>query len=222
VANDFRLAVEFDDPDLGFHLTRLLHERELEGEIREKLGQRVVVSHEGSHVYLYTATREQAEAAAGVVGELIAEHDLGARVLPLTRWHPVEKRWEDASVPLPSTEQEIEAEHGRWEEQQAKETRELGYAECEVRVELPSHQEAVELARRLEDEGIKPISRRWRYLLIGVDNDDQAGELAELVRAQAPTGAVVKAEPSATIGWEVTANNPFAVFGAFGPGPTLR
>jgi hypothetical protein len=222
MADDFRLTVEFDDPSHGLHLARLLHEHELEGEIRDKLGARVLVTDDGPRVHLYTATREQAEEAAKLVRDLIAQHGLHAGLLPIMRWHPVEMRWEDASAPLPRTDGEVEAEHERWEEQQAKETRELGYAEWEVRVELPSHKEAVELARRLEEEGIKPIIRRWKYLLIGVENDDAATELAERIRREAPAGAVVKAEPSATIAWEVTAKNPFAVFGALGPGPTIR
>jgi hypothetical protein len=222
MADDFRLTVEFDDPGHGLHLARLLQERKLEEEIGDKLGPRVLVTHDGPSVHLYTATQQQAEAAAKVVRDLLAEHGLHARLLPIMRWHPVEMRWEDGSAPLPRTDEEVEAEHERWEEQQAKETRELGYAEWEVHVELPSHREAVELARRLAEEGIKPIVRRWKYLLIGVENDDAARELAERIRRKAPAGAVIKAEPSATIAWEVTAKNPFAVFGAFGPGPTLR
>lgn len=70
--------------------------------------------------------------------------------------------------------------------------------------------------------GIKPIVGRWKYLLIGVENDDAAMELADRIRRKAPAGAVIKAEPSATVAWEVMAKNPFAVFGALGPGPTFR
>jgi hypothetical protein len=221
MADDFRLTVEFADQDHGLHLTRVLHERELEKEIRDELGQKVMVTRDGSQVHLYTATRQQAEAAARLLDQLIAEHDFDATVLPLVRWHPVEMRWEDASVSLPTTEEEIEAERRRWEDQEAKETQELGYAEWEVRVELPSHADAEALADRLENEGIKPIVRRWKFLLIGAANGDQARELVERIRAEAPEGADVLAEASATIGWEATANTPFSVFGSFGPGPKL-
>jgi hypothetical protein len=61
--------------------------------------------------------------------------------------------------------------------------------------------------------------RRWKYLLIGTATDDDARALAERIRAEAPEGASVKAEASATIGWELTGQNPFAPFGGFGPGP---
>jgi hypothetical protein len=35
-----------------------------------------------------------------------------------------------------------------------------------------------------------------------------------------PQGATVTAEPSATIGWEITSQNPFAAFGGFGARPS--
>src|SRR4051794_15718177 len=99
MADDYRLTVELDHPDHGLRLTRLLHERELEKEVRDELGERVAVGRDGPRVHLYTATGEEAQAAAGVVNELVAEHGLEARVQPLECWHPVEERWEDASVP---------------------------------------------------------------------------------------------------------------------------
>jgi hypothetical protein len=179
----------------------------------------VVVTHDGPRVFLYTATKEQAVVAEKVVRQVLAENELQARVLPLQRWHPVEERWDDASLPLPRTDEEIGAEHERWEDEQAEEAQQLGYAEWEVRVDLPTHKDAVELARRLKAEGISPIIRRWKYLLIGTANDDEARALAERLRAEAPPTASVKAEPSWTIIWELTATNPFAMFGAFGPGP---
>jgi hypothetical protein len=121
-------------------------------------------------------------------------------------------------VPLPQTGEQVEVERQRWEEQQTKEAQALGYAEWEVRVDLPSHEDAVRLAEQLEQEGISPIVRRWKYLLIGTATDDDARALAERIRADAPQGADVKAEASSTIGWETTNRNPFASFGAFGPG----
>jgi len=219
VSDDFRLTVEFEQPDHGPHLVRFLRELELEDEIRGRLGQRVAVSQAGPHVFLYTATQKQAQAAERLVRQLLAQHRLRANVLPLLRWHPVEERWEDASVQLPQTREEIEAEHQRWEEQEAKEARQLGYAKWEVRVDLPTHNDAVALAKRLEEEGISPFVRRWKYLLIGTANDDEARALAERLRAEAPRATSVKAGPSWTIFWELTAKNPFATFGALGPGP---
>ena len=91
-------------------------------------------------------------------------------------------------MPLPQTGEEIAVEHERQEEQEAEESRTLGYAEWEVRVDLPTHKDAVELAERLEAAGITPLVRRWKYLLIGTATDDDARALAERIRAEAPPG----------------------------------
>jgi sugar phosphate isomerase/epimerase len=217
MADDFRITVEFEEAEHGLHFGRRLGERQFEKEVREQLGDGVMVTRDGPHVFLYTATRDQAEAARSTVEQVLAEDQMRATVSPVLRWHPVEERWEDASKPLPRAGEETEAEHERFEEQQAKEARELGYAEWEVRVDLPSHKDAVEFAERLEAEGITPITRRWKYVLIGTANDDDAQALAERLRAEVPEGATVKAEPSATIEWELASRNPFSLFGGFGP-----
>jgi hypothetical protein len=217
MTDDFRIVVEFEEERHGLHFGRLLSEREFEKEVRDKLGEGVLVTRDGPHVFLYSATGAQAEAARNMVRELVAQDELKASVSPVFRWHPVEERWEDASQPLPQTGEQRETEHERWEEEQADEARTLGYAEWEVRVDLPSHKDAVAFAERLEAEGITPITRRWKYILIGTANDEDAKALAERLGAEAPEGASVTAEPSATIGWELASQNPFSLFGGFGP-----
>jgi hypothetical protein len=123
-------------------------------------------------------------------------------------------------VPLPKSAEEIAAERERQERGEAADSREQGYAEWEVRIDLPSHRDAVKLADRLEAEGITPIVRRWKYLLIGTETDEDARELAERIRPDVPAGTTVQAEPSSAIGWELTGNNPWGtLFGGFGPGP---
>ncbi len=219
MADDFRIVVEFEEEGHGLHFGRRLGERQFEREVREQLGDGVLVTRDGPHVFLYTATREQAEAAQQTVQQVLAEDEIRAGVSPVLRWHPAEERWEDAAKPLPGTAEEREAEHARWEKQQAEEAEASGYAEWEVRVDLPSHKDAVDFAERLEAEGITPIVRRWKYVLIGTATDDDAQALAERLRAEAPPGASVKAEASATMGWEVASGNPFSLFGGFGPRP---
>lgn len=219
MADDFRIVVEFEEDRHGLHFGRLLGEREFEKDMRDRLGDGVLITRDGPRVFLYTATQEQAEAAEKAVQQVLAEDQMPAGVSPILRWHPVEERWEDVTSRLPQTSEEIGAEHDRWEEQQAKETEAIGYAEWEVRVDLPSHRDAVDFAERLEAEGITPIVRRWKYILIGTANDDDARALAERLGAEVPKGASVTAEPSATIGWEVAGGNPFSLFGGFGPRP---
>jgi hypothetical protein len=219
MADDFRIAVEFEEEGHGLHFGRRLGERQFEREVREQLGDGVLVTRDGPHVFLYTGTRDQAEAARNTVQQVLAEDEMRATVSPVLRWHPTEERWDDASKPLPRTGDEAEVEHERWEEQQAEEAGELRYAEWEVRVDFPSHGDAVDFAERLEAEGIAPITRRWKYVLIGTATDDDAQALAERLRGEVPPGARVTAEPSSAIGWEVASGNPFSLFGGFGPGP---
>ena len=220
MADDYRIKVAFEEEGSILHFGRSLRERDLEKDLREQLGEGVIVTRDGSEVFLYASSLEQAHAAEAAVREVLEHHDTAAEVSPVERWHPVEERWEDASVPLPQTGEQIAAEQERQNRQEAADTQKLGYAEWEVRVDLPTHRDAVELAERLEGEGISPLVRRWKYLLIGTATDDDARALAERIRAEAPAGASVKAEPSAAIGWELTGQNPFATFGGFGPGPT--
>jgi hypothetical protein len=219
MADDFRIAVEFEEAEHGLHFGRRLGERQFEKEVREQLGDAVMVTRDGPHVFLYPATRDEAEAARRMVQQVLDEERMRATVSPVFRWHPAEERWEEASEPLPRSGEETETEHERWEEQQTDEARELGYAEWEVRVDLPSHKDAVEFAERLEADGITPITRRWKYVLIGTATDDDAQALAERLRPQAPEGAIVRAEASAAIGWELASGNPFSLFGGFGPRP---
>jgi hypothetical protein len=219
VADDYRVRIEFADEGHGLRFGRALSERQLAGELRERLGDRVVVTRDGPHVFMYAGGLDQAHAAQAVAREALAEHELRADVSAVERWHPVEERWEDAAVPLPETRAEEDAERRRWEERQAAEAAEEGYTDWEVRIDVREHGDAVELGDRLEREGLEPLVRRWKYILIGVPNENEARALAERLRAEAPEGAEVRAEPSAAVAWEVTSRNPFAIFGGFGPGP---
>jgi hypothetical protein len=65
-----------------------------------------------------------------------------------------------------------------------------------VRAELPSRREAAALAGKLRSEGRSAI-RRWNFLVIGASNEDDAQELADQVRREAPADATVRAGHSA-------------------------
>ena len=136
-----------------------------------------------------------------------------AAYLPIERWHPVEERWEDAEAGLPQTDAQLDAEQSRRQQDETDEAQEEGYAEWEVRIDLANHGDAVAFAEHLESEGISPIVRRWKYILIGTPTEEAAQELAARLEGEAPQGATVRAEPSAAVGWEITSNNPFSIFG---------
>jgi hypothetical protein len=222
VADDYRVTVEFEDEGHVLPFGRLLAERGLERDLRDMLGEGVVVTRDGPRVYLYASTKEQAAAAEHAARRVLGEQDANAELSAVERWHPTEERWEDASAPLPQTEAELEAEDEIRQRDDEAEAEEEGYAEWEVRIDLSSHGDAVAFAERLEAEGIKPIVRRWKYILIGTPTEESAQELASRLETEAPAGATVRAEPSAAVGWEVTSSNPFSIFGGFGPGPASR
>ena len=52
MADDFRITVEFQDEGGILHFGRSLREREFEKELREQLGEGVVVTHVGAEVFL--------------------------------------------------------------------------------------------------------------------------------------------------------------------------
>jgi hypothetical protein len=213
VQDDFRLTVDFDDEADGADLTERLSAFGLSREAG-RFGERVIVSRSGARVFLYAATEHDAQAAEAVVRAELERRGTPAR-LSLDRWHPIEQEWEPVSVPLPAGKAQEEAEHARLIEREAAASRAAGHALWEVRVELPDHRATVELAERLEAEGI-PVIRRHRFLLVGAADRDEAKELAARLACEAPAGSHVEVEPGGEMVWEVQPLNPFAVFGGLG------
>ncbi len=198
MAEDFRITVTFADGS-GDQLTAKLHEHELEDTARKQLGSGISVSVDGPKVFLYADTHEAAEGALGVLDAVLSEEP--KPTVAFERWHSAEEEWEPADAPMPKTAEELAAEHEKLEEQDAADTAASGYAEWEVQVALPSHGYAVELAERLESEGL-PITRRWKHLIVGADNEDDANALADRLRSEAPTGSTFTVEPGGEMAWE--------------------
>jgi hypothetical protein len=210
MADDWRVIVDFDEEGDGTRFTEWLAALRLEGEERDRLGDRVAVSRDGPRVFLYTDSEERAR---GVL-ETVQSEERPARTM-LERWHPIALEWRDASVPLPETEAEVEAERREAQEREATESLETGWAQWEVRVELPSHDQTVALADRLEAGG-NPVVRRHTFLLVGALNEDDAHALAKRLEDEVPEGARIEVEPGGGMVWEVMPQNPFAVFGGLG------
>ena len=214
MADDWRVTIDFDDEGDGTQLTEWLAAVDLEGVERSSLGDRVVVSRDGPRVYLYSDSEEPAREVLRTVAARI-EQEGHAAVTVLERWHPVEQVWKDGSVPLPDTAEELAEEHERLQEREAAESAKSGAAQWEVRIELRSHEDTETFAERLESEGI-PVVRRHTFLLAGAANEDDARELAERIRGEAPEGANVEVEPGGGMVWEVAPRNPFTFFGGLG------
>ena len=214
MSDDWRLTVELAEEGNAPGLVNSLRELELEDAHRARVGDRVVVSQDEGNVFLYADTEERARQVNALVQERLAELGFEADVA-LTRWHPVEQRWEDASVPLPESEEEWQAEHERLQADEAAESAATGHAAWEVRAVLPTHEDTVSLAGRLEREGI-PVVRRSSFLLVGAVNEDEARALAERLRSETPAGSRIEVEPGGQMAWEVAPQNPFAIFGGLG------
>lgn len=171
---------------------------EVEEDIRRRLGRSVAVGAGDTQIFLYAGTETEARAAEQTARDVLAQRDLRA-TSALHRWHPIEEQWEDPDVPLPQTEAERQAEHRRLEDAETAESEATGIARWQVRIELGSHREAVALARKLEGEG-RSVVRRWKFLIVGAGNADEAAGLAEQISREAPPDAAVHPEQSG-VGW---------------------
>jgi hypothetical protein len=212
VNDDWRLQI--DTGGAGGEMVERLASVELEHDLEQAFGETVIVSRDGDALFLYAGTREQAERAAGLLEKLAAEHGwkIGST---LTRWHPAAEEWQDPDAALPSSEAERQAEH---EEAIADERAEVaadGEAIFEVRVEFDSHREAADFAKRLRDEGL-PVTRRWKYMVVGATDEDAAKQLADRIRQEAPGDGEVTVEGSGQVAWAERPANPFAIFGGLG------
>jgi hypothetical protein len=208
---DWRVKVDLHEEELGPVFIRWLRENSLEDELADRLRGRVVVSHDEDKYFLYANAREQADAANEVVEKFLAEHQVHADV-EVQRWHDIEEEWEEASVPLPQSDEEIEAEHQRRVELERKESAEDGMDEWEVQITLPDHKSTKALADKLEGEGVK-VSRRWRHLIIPAPSEEDGQELADRIRDEAPPEAQIAVAGSYG---EVIANRPYSGFSLFG------
>ena len=191
--DDWRVTVTFDDEAHVRHAVQSMRDHKVERDVHHRLGDRVAVSADGASVFLYAGTEDAAREADRVVREVLAQRQLTA-TFKLDRWHPIEQEWEDAGAPLPQTAAQREAEDERRVADETEETAETGQTGYEVLIEVPSRHEAVELAERLQSEG-HPVIRRWRYLVLGANNEDEARDLAKSVQQEVPATASVRATP---------------------------
>lgn len=157
----------------------------------ELQGRRLVVSNDEDTVFVYVDSAAEAGRAQQIVEAELAQEGLQAAEVVSEHWLAQEERW--SGEPATETWEEEEVDHG--------------HAPWEVRVERDSHGEAQQLADELEGEGYD-VARRWRYVVVGAASEEEARELARRLHGEA--------EPGGEVVWEVTPQNPFAVFGGLG------
>jgi hypothetical protein len=192
--DDWRIRIEVEEEG---HATGLIDRLagELGSEARELArdleSRRLAVSRDGEIVFVYAATRAEADRAHAVVEAELRENGIEARTSRVEHWLDAEDRWDD------------EPPGETWEEEEI----DRGFAPWEVRVECGSRQAAQELSEQLETEGYKP-ERRFNYLIVGTASREDADKLAARLHGEVEAGGevVLEAEPV----------SPFAIFGGLG------
>lgn len=208
--DDWRLQIDFVEQNFADALHDRLDAEELEHDLSRAFQDRVIVSNDGTTVFVYAGDREQAEKAQRLVERLTAED--GEEVeISFTRWHPEAEEWRPADEPLPQDAEDRAAEHVARVARERQESEANG-PEYEVRIDLPSHKEASDFAERLQAEGL-PTVHRWKYVLIGATDEDSAKALAERIRGEAPAGSSVAVEGTWSEAYAERSRSPFWFLG---------
>jgi hypothetical protein len=210
MAEDWRVTATVTDEREAHRILAVLHARDVHDELRDELGGRIAVSSDGPHVFLYANTRQAAVAAQRTLAEVLDEERAPGEPR-LDRWHPIEERWEDANVPLPSSSEERREERERLDAQDDATSLATGIAQWEVRIEIASPRDAEALADELEADG-RSVVRRSEFLLIGANDRDDAEDLAASLKGRGR----IHVEPGSGVAWQLLPQNPFAVFGGLG------
>jgi hypothetical protein len=208
VNDEWRLQVNFGSEEDALAVMDRMRAGQLEHDLSLEFHDKVIVSRDADRLFVYAGSRGQIDEATSAIEADAQKH--GWKVTcELRRWHPVAEEWEDPGKQLPASEAARHDERGALMARERAATVSKGYPEFEVRVDLPSHRDVIALSSRLDDEGL-PAVHRWRYLLVGATDEDEAKELADRIENEAPLGAQVKVEGSwAAVNHE--RRNPFAV-----------
>ena len=189
--DDWRLRIELTEEDAGGLLGRLgILAGEARELVRELEDQRFAVTRDHDTIFVYADSSLALERAAAVIDAEIREARLEPSAVVREHWLADERRWDD-EPPAPAGDETLAA----------------GYAPWEVRIPCRSHDDARELADRLEAEGYGVV-RRWSYVIAGTATREEAQQLASRLHGEV--------EPGGELVWETSPGNPFAVFGGLG------
>jgi hypothetical protein len=133
--------------------------------LRSRISSDLKVSQTRTGVFLYAASALAAGQAEQVVRDVLAEHDVTADVR-CDRWNPISESWT-------SHEDLMKAER--------RKSAATGRAAWLVRVGPSSHRELNALAGLLEGKGFS-VARRWGYLFVGANCEDDTHALANQIR----------------------------------------
>ena len=100
-SDEWRVEVQLDELTHGHPLGERLRALDLDDDVKERLGDRVIVTRDGPRLFVYTQSDDAAREAERVVRQVVGEEDLTADVR-VRRWNPVDCFWQDADEPLTS------------------------------------------------------------------------------------------------------------------------
>jgi hypothetical protein len=101
-ADEYRLEIDLHGALHG--LGDRLRSLDLDDDVAERLGDRVIVTRDGDRMYVYTQSAEAATEAKRIVHEILAEDELEVEIRR-RRWNPSERFWQDADEPLSTAEE---------------------------------------------------------------------------------------------------------------------
>lgn len=217
--DDWRLEVRCASDAAARELAAVLRAGRFEHGLGDAADARVIVTVDGRVLFLYAATRDQAERAMALLGRLASSLGNGDSDVEceLRRWHPLAEEWQDPDAPLPADRESASAEYAERVAQERADAASTGIAAFEVRVSCRSHRDVAALAERLRADGI-PNVRRWHFLLIGAADEQTADAIAERVRAALPESATVTVEGTwAQAQQELPATSPFTIWSSILP-----
>lgn len=109
-SDEFRLEIDLHEALHG--LGDRLRSLDLDDDVQERLGDRVIVTRDGERMYVYTQTAEALHEAERVVSEVLAEDGLEAKTRR-RRWNPSARFWQDADEPLARADDPTPHDYGR-------------------------------------------------------------------------------------------------------------
>ncbi len=97
--DEYRIEIDIHESVHG-QLTERLRSLDLDDEVQERLGDRVIVTRDGEKLFVYAQSATAVREAESVVRGVLAEERLDDAEVRRRRWNAAERFWQDADEPL--------------------------------------------------------------------------------------------------------------------------
>jgi hypothetical protein len=105
-ADEYRVEIDLHE-SLHGKVSKRLRSLDIDDEVAERLGDRVIVTRDGEKLFVYTETGEAAKEAERVVKDVLDEEGLADAELRRRRWNQAQLFWQDADEPLGDQDEPI-------------------------------------------------------------------------------------------------------------------